>query len=57
MEMSIEERDLGDMDSNPVQLGRLYNKSVWSKQYWDPEISAYFTNRLGQISMQIGESA
>ena len=56
MERDIEERVLGDLESNPVQLVGLHQKGLRSKQHWDPEISAYPTNILEQISMLIAES-
>ena len=43
MERGIEERVLGDLESNPVQLGGLHEKDVRSKQQWDSEISAYLS--------------
>ena len=41
---------------NLVQLGGLLERSVRSKQQWDPEISAYLTDKLEQISMLNAES-
>ena len=52
----IEERDLGDLESNPILLDWLYEKDLQSKQHWDQETSAYLTNKLEQISMWIVES-
>ena len=56
MEKSIEERGLGDLESNPVQFRGLHEKDVQSMQQWDPEISVYITNKLEQIFTRIAES-
>ena len=53
MERGIEEKDLG---VNWVQLEGHHKKGLRSKQHWDPEISAYLSNSLEQISVLITES-
>ena len=56
MDRGIEERDLGDLEPNSVQLVGLHEKGLWSEQHWDLDINTSFTNKLEQISMLISES-